>query len=450
MGEYRSYSKLLERLIQLMAAIKRATKSPYFGFVGRLDYLTKNQLEKIRSFVGRDDASVVRDFESAFANLIGSGEVVSYATARMAFFDLMRLLRINNNHEVILLGATCSVMVNAVLRVGATPVFTDIDRETFGSNYAEIKKKITSKTRLIVAQHSFGIPCAINPIVQLAKDRNIFLLEDCALTLGSAINGTRVGNFGDASLFSTDHSKPLSTLTGGLIYTKDLCLAQKLRVSREGHPNLSKSRQEALYRRLLIEIKYCVPDRYGKLELIDLMASIRRKLLRSEGDFLIDDFGCSFDTSYPYPAKLPAFLAALGLIEVGRWSIVSEERKACLGSIMEAVSDCRFEVDFPAAYADPTLMIVPLRLAWVDARGPIVRKAIQHFTSSHLTWFLSPIVATKEPLERFRYMFGSCPVSEAVGPNMINLPCNIGRDSTEVFVSLLKESFHVFRDGDVR
>ena len=60
---------------------------------------------------------------------------------------------------------------------------------------------------MIVAQHSFGIPCEIQPIVNFAKKKNIFLLEDCALTMGSSIKGIKCGNFGDAALFSTDNTK---------------------------------------------------------------------------------------------------------------------------------------------------------------------------------------------------------------------------------------------------
>ena len=66
---------------------------------------------------------------------------MAYASARMAFFDLMLSLGVGKDDEVILPGATCSVMVNAVLRVGATPIFADIDPDTFGSSHVEIEKK---------------------------------------------------------------------------------------------------------------------------------------------------------------------------------------------------------------------------------------------------------------------------------------------------------------------
>ena len=182
-------------------------------------------------------------------------------------------------------------MVNAVLRVGAEPIFSDIDEETFGSSSISIAHCITTNTRMIVAQHSFGIPCNIEAISSLAKREGIFLLEDCALTLGSKVNRSIVGNFGDAALFSTDHSKPLNTLTGGLVYSLNKNLIDQLCIEQEKFEDLSIKRQKALWRQLRLEAKYCVPNRYGRIRLIDAVAGLSKGLNLLSKDFLDDDFG---------------------------------------------------------------------------------------------------------------------------------------------------------------
>ena len=146
----------------------------------------------------------------------------------MGFYVLMKSLGVSSGDEILFTAATCSTMINAALRIGATPIYADIDPNTFGSDPNDIEKKITHKTKIIVAQHSFGIPCDITAIKKISVSNNIFLFEDCALTLGSRVNGITVGNFGDAALFSTDHSKPINTMIGGLIYTCDHVLYQKL------------------------------------------------------------------------------------------------------------------------------------------------------------------------------------------------------------------------------
>jgi len=432
--------ELMRYLKTLLEILRSSLQSPYYGFVQGHSHLSKEDLRQVMKLVGTDAAAVVLDFERQFAKLIGSGEAVAYATGRMGFYELMRLLGICVGDEVILLGATCSVMVNAVLRTGATPVYADIDPDTFGSSSFTIEACITSKTRMIVAQHSFGIPCNIEPISKLAKDRGIFLLEDCALTLGSEVNGITVGNFGDAALFSTDHGKPLNTLTGGLIYTSDKGLASRLRSSQSASAELSVNRQKALWRRLLLEARYCNTRHYGRMALVDLLLSLSKKIMKLEGDFLSDDFGSKSDSSYPYPAKLPAFLAAIGLLEVKRWPQVAAARESLLSKLLQVLKSSRSSAYLPKAYSDKRLRIVPLRLAWWQPDGDAVRHSLAYAVKVNWTFFMKPIIATSEPLHSLGYRDGACPVSEKIGPLMLNLPCNIESSSAEEFTVLVKQS----------
>jgi perosamine synthetase len=422
----------------VLARTQQAFRSPYFGFVYGHAYMSPGELQQIGQLVGLKDNAVVAEFELHFAQLIGLGEAISYAAARMGFYELMRLQGISKGDEVILLGATCAVMSNAVIRTGATPVYADIDPETFGSSSNAIAACITPQTRMIVAQHSFGIPCDIEPIVKLAKEKNLFLLEDCALTLGSKVNGVNVGNFGDAALFSTDHSKPLNTLTGGVVYTQNKDLAKGLRLAQTDCPDLSATRQNALWRRLLLEAKYCVPARYGRMGLIDLLFSVKKRLIHVEGNFLTDDFGVTVTATYPYPAKLPAFLAAVGLIEINRWPKVSIDRKITLQRLIEAISKYPSGSYLPAAYKNPALEIIPLRFAWSEPQGGNTRNSIRKFIHVDWTWFISPIIATKEPLENLGYISGTCPVSEHIGQNMVNIPCIFEYKDTDRILNSLK------------
>jgi len=177
--------------------------------------------------VGTHNPEIVRAFESSFAAIVGSGEAVSYGSGRMAFYSLMKVLGIGEGDEVILPGFTCSVMVNAILRVGATPIFSDIEEDTFGSEPKSIERSLTARTRMIVAQHTFGYPCDIEAILQIANQSGVFLVEDCATSLGTTVGGRTVGDFAHAAIFSTDHTKPINTLIGGMLYTQDQGLAGK-------------------------------------------------------------------------------------------------------------------------------------------------------------------------------------------------------------------------------
>jgi perosamine synthetase len=432
--------RLYEMLLDIWGRARNIFRSPYYGFISGHYYLSPHEKQRIQQMVGVSDESVVANFERQFAELVGSGEAVSFASARMGFYQLMCILGITQGHEVILLGSTCSVMANAVMRTGATPVYSDIDPNTFGSSCNAIANCISPNTRMIVAQHSFGIPCDIKQIVELAKRKKIFLLEDCALTLGSMVNGVKVGNFGDAAIFSTDHTKPINTLLGGLIYTNNNMLAVQIRLSNRGCQELSPARQHALWRRLLLEAKYCNPDRYGYMGLIDLFFKAKEKIIRSEGDFLVDDCGVAMATSYPYPAKMPTFLAAIGIIETNRWRQVSAERIGNLKKIIETFSQSCSSSYLPAAYSNESLEIVPLRFVWSDPNGENIRSKLSSFLHVPWTWFMKPIISTRESLDMLGYRSGACPISEGVGPNMVNIPCIHSEIDTVKIISLIKDS----------
>ncbi|RMD63495.1 aminotransferase, partial [Candidatus Parcubacteria bacterium] len=329
---------------------------------------------------------------------------------------------IGEGDEVVLPGATCSVMANAVLRARARPVYADIDPETLGSEAGAIERVLSPRTRMIVAQHSFGIPCDIEPIVELADAHGIFLLEDCALTLGSSIHGKVAGNFGQAALFSTDHSKPLNTMTGGLVYSRNRKLIQRLRRRREETDDIPIAKQQALYQRMLLEREYCHPARYGRLALREIIERFSRP---AASPFLGEDFGVRESRSYPYPAKLPGFLALLGLFELARWERVASERKKVLEVLVRKAESLGASRLFPAAYRDDNREIVPLRLGWHADNGAHQRRMLSGMVDVSWTWFMRPIIATREPLERFGYRWGSCPESERIGPLMVNLPCNV-------------------------
>lgn len=423
------YSNLFFNLLRLWF------QTTLFGFVQGHKHFPKKLINEIQRDFGSTQTNMIHLFEREFAKLIGDGEAISFAAGRMGFFALMKLLKIGEGNEVILLGSTCSVMVNAVLRTGAKPIFSDIDPDNFGSSALSIQKCLSLKTRMIVAQHSFGIPCEIESIVCLARDHKIFLLEDCAIALGSTIDGVPVGNFGDAALFSTDHSKPINILAGGLIYTRDKTLLTGLRQAQADAGELPQNKQRAMLRQFLRERKYCQPSKYSRLAVINLFLKLGDKFLDRTSPFLDDDYMTLPGTNYPYPAKLPNFLAKVGLYEVDRWIKVANERKALLSDLLTVAKKSEVKIHLPKAYFNTRLEIVPLRFVWTQPDGWTMRKRLSKFIDVEWTWFMKPIIATTELLERFGYFYGTCPLAERIGPNMVNLPCNLSSQDGKKLVN---------------
>ncbi len=421
---------------------RKLTLLPKIGFVWGHSYLMHDQVLKIKQILDSEsNEALVGEYESCFAELIGFGYGISFAAGRMAFYAVMKALGIGSGDEVILPGFTCSVMPNAVLRIGATPVFADIDRETFGSNAEEIEKKITSRTRLIVAQHSFGIPCGIQPIVELGKKRDIFVLEDCAITLDSSIDRIKVGNWADAAIFSTDHSKPLNTLIGGFFYTRSKPLYEKVKQFSSSLPNLDVVHQKRLYKQFIFERKFYTSRYYSLSFFLNYIKSVKKRWGLTPSTFLEEDQSkpTLAVSSYPYPAKFPPFLAQLGLFELERWNKEKQRRKNLMRNYLSIMQKSRFKGYLPKAYSDTNLDIVPLRFVFEYPHPEKLIKAMAKFIDVSWIWFRSPVICCKEGPESLGYKRESCITSEKVGLDIINWPCAVHEDCERRVLGFFEE-----------
>lgn len=414
-----------------------------FGFIQGHRYLAEVQIREARRILeaAGENEQVVQEYETRFASQIGGGKGISFAAGRMAFFAAMKAFSIAPGDEVILTGSTCSVMPNAVWRIGATPVFSDVDPETFGSDPDTIKAKITPRTKLIVAQHSFGIPCRINEIVEVARKHGIPVIEDCAITLGTSIKGKRVGNYGDAAIFSTDHTKPLNTIIGGFFYTADKALYEKVKAHSVGLPHLDKQHQERLFSQLIFERGYCSPESYPKIAFLRYMKSaIGRLLNRKKGSVFLDlDYQRRPSAVYPYPSKLPPFLAYIGLTQLQRWKDECSSRKALLSKYLAASERLGLKKIIPKVYFNGDVDIIPLRFVYTHPLSAEIESKMSRFVDTSYFWFRSPVICLTASLEDIGYLRGSCPESEETGKFIINWPCVMSKEWQEKAVDVFEE-----------
>lgn len=169
----------------------------------------------------------VIEFESNFANYLGMNHAVSVCNGTCALHLAMLTLGLGPGDEVIVPTFTYIASVNAIKYVGATPVFVDCDAETWQMDVADTEQKITTKTRAILAVHIYGHPCNMAALQALARKHEIFLIEDCAESLGSRFEDQLTGTFGDVSTFSFYGNKTITTGEGGMIATNDTTLADR-------------------------------------------------------------------------------------------------------------------------------------------------------------------------------------------------------------------------------
>ena len=136
-----------------------------------------------------------------------------FISGRLALYETLKALNFKENDEVIIQAFTCSVVPEAITACKLKPIFVDINKD-FTLDIDNLKKKINSKTKAIVIQHTFGIPADIDEIKGIAKEKDIFLIEDCAHTIGGLYKNKLLGTFGDVAFFSLGRSKAFSATNG--------------------------------------------------------------------------------------------------------------------------------------------------------------------------------------------------------------------------------------------
>ncbi|QWD34019.1 hypothetical protein G6676_01740 [Polynucleobacter paneuropaeus] len=439
----------------LISKIKRLLISLFqknqFGFISGHGYLSPNQLLELNEMLTNPNqlAIINESYENKFAEVVGNGRAISFASARMAFYVLMDELGIDEGDEVLLTGFTCAVMSNAVLRRGAKPIYADVDDRSYGSSIESIQKLVTQKTKIIVAQHTFGIPCEIAKIVDFGRKNNIFILEDCALSFDSLVDGAKLGNWGDAAIFSTDHTKPINTMIGGILYSQNLDLLKKIKSKTSDIPTLSKQHQKNLLRRIKFEGKYYVPSKYPRLPFYELLYRIASLFSLNKAPTFLDqdtgvpDVNLNNTQDYPYPASLPSFLALLGIYEIEKWSAQRSLRVLILKKILNLFLETGYGSSVPEVYFDLNREIVPLRFIFSGSRKTLSFEALNKVVDTRWIWFKQPVIGAKNGLESLGYITGSCLVSEDICRQIVNLPCNFDESYLEMFIDSLRMEFQL-------
>lgn len=167
-----------------------------------------------------DSGAPVAEFEQAFAEAIGASRAIAVANGTVALHLAMLACGIGPGDEVIVPALTFVASANAVAYTGATPVFADVDPASWQMSAKEAERHITEKTRAILAVHLYGNALDTHALRALADARHLWLVEDCAESLGTTVDGRHVGLDSDISTFSFYKNKTITTGEGGMVVTR--------------------------------------------------------------------------------------------------------------------------------------------------------------------------------------------------------------------------------------
>lgn len=208
-------------------------KIPFVSFLPlekELDKELRDAFERVYTRSWYIEGEEDKAFEKAFAEYCGVKYAVGSGNGLDALMLALKALGIKEGDEVIVPSNTYIATALAVTYVGATPVLVEPDIKTFNINPALIEEKITSKTKAIMPVHLYGQACDMDPIMEIAKKHDLYVVEDCAQAHGATYKGRKVGSFGDAAGFSFYPGKNLGALgDAGATITNNEALADMVR-----------------------------------------------------------------------------------------------------------------------------------------------------------------------------------------------------------------------------
>ena len=268
--------------------------------------LAGNELKYVTEAVSKgwisSSGGFVKEFEQKFAEYLGSAHAVTVTNGTAALHLALVAAGIGPGHEVIVPTFTMIASCAAVCYTGAKPVFVDCEPDTFNLDVTRIAEKLNPRTRAIMPVHIYGLPCDMAPLLALAREHQLVVVEDAAEAIGSRYEGKPCGALGELGCFSFFANKAITTGEGGMVVTSDRELADKLRYYKNLCFPLTGPRR---YVHEQIGFNYRMPNTVAaiglaQLERVNDYVDMRRQNARRYNERLRGERGIVIPAERPY------------------------------------------------------------------------------------------------------------------------------------------------------
>ena len=377
--------------------------------------ITKRAGDPVCNAVRKVTSDIIKKYEKEFSSFFDVKGAFSFWKGRVALYAILKAIGIGENDEVIIPGYTCVMAVNPIKYLGAKPVYVDIEPETFNMNVELLEEKITANTKSIIAQHTYGYPCDIQAVMEIANRKGIRVIEDCCLSFGSTYKEKLLGTFGAAAYFSMQWNKPYTTGLGGMAMTNDTELAERIRLLCKKELCLPSRREVMMLAAQLVAYRLFIYPRTTALA-----QSIFRYLTK-KGAVV-----GSSSTRELEPVKADNFFKAISGVQArsGVRQLKKIERNIAHRKKIADLYDKLLEEkgwksrEYDRDVMDPVMARYPVRIAQKDKALHEAAKAGVELGS----WFECPLHPIETPLEAYDYEIGMCPEAEKASREVVNLP----------------------------
>ncbi|MDD2871878.1 MAG: aminotransferase class I/II-fold pyridoxal phosphate-dependent enzyme [Candidatus Gracilibacteria bacterium] len=358
--------------------------------------------------------------ENQFLSYIGSrnSKIVSFYNGRSALFHALKMIGINSKDEVIVSAYTCVSVSNAVIQSGAKIVYSDIDIKNLGLDIDNLNKNINKNTKVIIVQHTFGKPANIKKIIEIAKEKNILIIEDCAHSLGSRIDGKKLGSFGDFSIFSTGRDKVISGVTGGFLIVNNEKYFDKIIEIKE---KLKMPGRVLTIKNLFYNITaYLSYKFYDFLGLGKIIIFLSRKLNIITEILTIREKNCDFND---FNLLLPNSLAYLASKEFQKTKLYSTHRRTIAEYYDEKIKSKYIKILFHKSQNEKNNYFrYPIIIQDETKKNKLYNYMKKHNILLGNSWSGINIVPIGSNLKKSKYIVGSCKNAEHISKHTLLLP----------------------------
>jgi len=386
----------------------------------------------------RDSPSLTRFNELLALRLdTDAADIFLYWKGRVGLYALLRALGIGPGDEVIIPGYTCVVVANAVLYLGAKPVYCDVDSYSFCCSAEAVEQCIGPLTKLVICQNTYGLSYQVDEIARLARSRNIYSLEDCTHGFGGSYKGRPNGSYCDAAFYSTQWNKPFSTGIGGFVLVNSPDLASKIRST---NADLVRPRLKDI---LNLKMLYIARDSLITDKTYWTMIGLYRFLSKAGivvGSSSRDEVS-SKRMPLNYFMRMSVTQARKGIKALKRFDAVQRLRKrnATLYTSFLAMKGKNAvpEAFFPDhSFCKYPLLVTDKELFFQRAEASRI---------SIGEWFSSPLHPVQGDLSEWGMESGDCPTARYLAGHVVNLPTE--KESIKETIRFLETNLELIVDA---
>lgn len=334
---------------------------------------------------------------------------VSFNSGRSALLTILRALNLKQDDEVLFQAYTCVAIPDCILWSNLKPIYIDIDTKTFNMDDQDLQQKITKKAKVLIIQHTFGIPANLDKLLAIAKQHKLVVIEDCAHALGVKYQDQYLGTFGDVGLYSFGRDKMISSVFGGMAVTSNRKLGQKISELQKmlAYPTIKWTLYQLAYNIII----FIISRTYNLLNFGKALHLIAKKThLLSKSVLNIEK---KAQKPYYFPQKMSPALSQLAISQLKRLDGFNEIRLDHVNTYNQGLSN--MQLNLPK-FTTPLL------------RYPLVlkdRNKLQIFAKDYGIylgdWYDSVIGPKTTDLTAINYK-NDCPRAEKVAELMLNLP----------------------------